>query len=353
MICCGFKGIHRNARKAVEASICGMTLLPDVYSNNKFTKILYLHCCLGECKKCCYQKEKMWLIEKNVKLLASNISCSWSRWVRPNNVETNSKKNANSKEEEKNKDEERKNVNGKKQKEKKKFKVLMIEEKTGTAIDLLNVYIEDIQVMRKHNFYNVWQTYQFMLNKANLQPNQIILVQDFARNFILDFQDKPKDFHWDHNQVTVHPTVIYRYCLTEGCDELVTEEIIHIMLDLKHNPLTITNFEEDIKFHRRSKNISYEEKFIWMDQAPTQYKSCCVFEGIDNSSTCITHHYYPVHHGKNPADGSSGHLKRKFIRYKKLRGKAIRVAQELFKVPLRIEHRRTRRGQMFTLLDKD
>ena len=206
----------------------------------------------------------------------------------------------------------------------------MIKEKSGTAIDLLNAYIEDLQVMRKHYFYNVWQTYQLVLNKANLQLNQIILVQDFARNFVLDFQDEPKDLHWDHNQVTVHLTVIYRCCLTEGCDELITEEIIHVTPDLKHDPLAVKNFEEDVEFHLRSKNISYEEKFIWVDQAPTQYKSCCVFEGIANSSTCITHHYYPVHHGKNPADGSSGHLKRKFIRYKELRGTAIRMAQELF-----------------------
>ena len=140
----------------------------------------------------------------------------------------------------------------------------MIEEKTGTAIDLLNAYIEDIQVMRKHHFYNVWQTYQSMLNKANLQPNQIILVQDFARNFVLDFQDEPKDLHWDHNQVTVHPTIIHRCCPTVGCDELVTEEIIHITPDLKHDPLAIKNFEEDVEFHLRSKNISYEEKFIWI-----------------------------------------------------------------------------------------
>ena len=67
-----------------------------------------------------------------------------------------------------------------------------------------------------------------------------------------------------------------------------------------------------------------------MDQAPTQYRSCYVFEDITNSSMCITHHYYPVCHGKNPADSSSGCLKRKFIRYKKSRGKAIRVAQKLF-----------------------
>ena len=108
MIWCGFKGIHRHARNAVEASICGMMLLPDVYSNNKFTEIPNLQCCLGKCKKCCYKKEKMRLIEKNGKLLASNISCLWFRWVRPNNVETNSKKNAKTKEEKQNKDEGRK-----------------------------------------------------------------------------------------------------------------------------------------------------------------------------------------------------------------------------------------------------
>ena len=50
MIWCGFKGIYRNARKAVEASICGMTLLSDIYSNNKFTKIPNMKCCLGECR---------------------------------------------------------------------------------------------------------------------------------------------------------------------------------------------------------------------------------------------------------------------------------------------------------------
>ena len=60
------------------------------------------------------------------------------------------------------------------------------------------------------------------------------------------------------------------------------------------------------------------------------YKSYHVFEGIANSLTCITHHYYPVLHGKNPADGLSGCLKGKFIRFKKSRGKTIRVAQELF-----------------------
>ena len=195
----------------------------------------------------------------------------------------------------------------------------MIQEKTGTVIDLLNAYIEDLQVMRKHHFYNIWQTYQFMLNKANLQPNQIILVQDFARNFVSDFQDKPKDLHWDHDQVTVHPTVLYRCCPNEGCDELVTEEIIQITPDLKHNPWAMKNFQEDVEFHLRSNNVKYEEKFIWTDQVPTQYKSCHVFEGIANSSTCITHHYYPAFAAekldtKEPEQGKCLHYQTR-IRY--------------------------------------
>ena len=126
MIRCGFQCIHRNARKAVEASIFGMTLLPDIYSNNKFHQNSESALLPWRMQEVLLPNRKMWLIKKNAKLLASNISCSWSRWVRPNNVGTNSKKNAKTKEEEKNKDEERKNVNGKKQKEKKKFKALMI-----------------------------------------------------------------------------------------------------------------------------------------------------------------------------------------------------------------------------------
>ena len=31
MIRCGFKGTYRNSRKTVEASICGITLVPDIY----------------------------------------------------------------------------------------------------------------------------------------------------------------------------------------------------------------------------------------------------------------------------------------------------------------------------------
>ena len=156
-------------------------------SNNKFTEIPNMQCCLGECKTYSYKREKMQLTEKNAKLLASNIICSWSRWVRPNNVETNSKKNAKTKEEEQNEDEERKNTNGKKQKEKKKFKTLMIQEKTGTMIDLLNAYIKDLQVMRKHHFYNIWQTYQFILNRAKFTAKPNNFSTRFCQEFCIRF----------------------------------------------------------------------------------------------------------------------------------------------------------------------
>ena len=36
------------------------------------------------------------------------------------------------------------------------------------------------------------------------------------------------------------------------------EEIIHITPDLKHDPLAIKHFEEDVEFHMRSNNVKYE-----------------------------------------------------------------------------------------------
>ena len=79
--------------------------------------------------------------------------------------------------------------------------------------------------------------FQFMLCQSNLQDDQILLIQDFARNFVIDFQDEPKTLHWFHDQVTVHPTICCFSCPKVGCHHLVTVEIIHVSTDLQHDPL--------------------------------------------------------------------------------------------------------------------
>ena len=60
---------------------------------------------------------------------------------------------------------------------------------TGTAFDLWFYYIKLLHDISSHHFNNCWQMFQFMLCQSNLQENQILLIQEFARNFVIDFQD--------------------------------------------------------------------------------------------------------------------------------------------------------------------
>ena len=172
--------------------------------------------------------------------------------------------------------------------------------------------------------------FQFMLCQSNLQDNQILLIQDFAQNFVIDFQDEPKTLHWSHDQVTVHPTICCFSCPKVGCHHLVTVEIIHVSTDLLHDPHAVAFFKKDALNYIRSQGISFDEVIEWTDQSPTQYKSRHIFTSVANNGMPTCHNYYPVKHGKNPADGASGRVKLTFKRGKLSREATIRNARELF-----------------------
>ena len=132
----------------------------------------------------------------------------------------------------------------------------------------------------------------------NLQEDQILLFQDFARNFVIDFQDEPKTLHWSHDQVTVHPTICCFSCPKVGCHHLVTVEIIHVSTDLQHDPHAVAFFKKDALNCIRSQGISFKEVIEWTDQSPTQYKSRHIFTSVANNGMPTCHNYYPVKHGK-------------------------------------------------------
>ena len=55
----------------------------------------------------------------------------------------------------------------------------------------------------------IWQLKQFNISLQNLCKGQVLLVHDFSQNLLLYAQDEVSAAHWDHEQVTLHPTVVY------------------------------------------------------------------------------------------------------------------------------------------------
>ena len=109
---------------------------------------------------------------------------------------------------------------------------------------LLNMYIMQLWEMSEHTFCAMCSYCQYKRAKTNLFPGCILLVHDFAQNYLCIHQNQPQALHWVHPQVTVHSPVAHYVCPRVNCDKLVTHEVVHVSDDLKHNAHLIKKFTQ-------------------------------------------------------------------------------------------------------------
>ena len=89
------------------------------------------------------------------------------------------------------------------------------------------------KTMAEHTFMASWNYVQYKQAKKNILPGDIIMVLDFAQNYLCLHQKEVQGLHWRHKQVTVMPTVVHYKCAR--CHQLTTHEIVHVSEDLKHD----------------------------------------------------------------------------------------------------------------------
>ena len=73
---------------------------------------------------------------------------------------------------------------------------------------LLDLYIDQLCSMSEHSFYATWNYIQYKKCKGNLEPGEVLIVHDFAQNYLCQHQHEPQGLHWILPQVTLHPTVV-------------------------------------------------------------------------------------------------------------------------------------------------
>ena len=79
---------------------------------------------------------------------------------------------------------------------------------TGNLKRLVCDYSTHLDSMSLHQFNKIYQLRQFNLCMKNLKKGQVLFVHDFSQNLLLYTQNEPQGCHWDHNQITIHPTVV-------------------------------------------------------------------------------------------------------------------------------------------------
>ena len=98
--------------------------------------------------------------------------------------------------------------------------------------------------MTEHVFMASWSYCQFQEAKKNILCGEVIVVHDFAQNYLSLLQNEPQGMHWEHKQVTLHPSVAIYKCLNEDCNKLVTHEVVNVSEDLKHDAHLVKHFQD-------------------------------------------------------------------------------------------------------------
>ena len=82
-------------------------------------------------------------------------------------------------------------------------------------------------------------------------------------NLLLCYQDEVGSKHWDHEQITLHPTSILFKCIT--CNDYVHKEAIHITLDKTHEHKAVQQFIQTTLHHLEQKGVELKEIIEFTD----------------------------------------------------------------------------------------
>ena len=91
-----------------------------------------------------------------------------------------------------------------------------------------------------HTFMASWNYVQYKQARKKILIGDVIMVHDFAQNYLCKHQKEVQGLHWRHKQVTVMLTVVHYRCVR--CHQLTSHEIVHVSEDLKHDAHLVKAF---------------------------------------------------------------------------------------------------------------
>ena len=180
-----------------------------------------------------------------------------------------------------------------------------------SADDFLSFLCEKLDSITLHSFIAKKQSQYLKELKEELSQNQVIVLVDFAENHNFLVQDEVQSYHWNSQQCTLHPVIIY-YQLV---NQVVEQSLCIIFDDLTHDVSFVYKvMSESISLNK--KLIQKLKKYIhyFSDGCAGQYKkekhflNLCLHK-IDFNVDCVWN-FFATSHAKSPCDGIGGTVKK-------------------------------------------
>ena len=181
--------------------------------------------------------------------------------------------------------------------------------------EFVDLLVYSIDSLSTHSFVARSQSRQLKAEKEKLDKDTCIILLDFAENYHYLVQDEVQGFHWNKDQFTLHPAVLY---YRNEAGEVVHSCFSFISDDLNHDTSFVYRLQELLCNFLRETMPNIKTIKYWSDGCAGQYKNyknminLCMHQ--EDFGLNATWSFFATSHGKSPCDGVGGTVKRKIAR---------------------------------------
>ncbi|KAI8442485.1 hypothetical protein MSG28_005977 [Choristoneura fumiferana] len=188
------------------------------------------------------------------------------------------------------------------------------EETVKDSVQFLQTFEKDMISFKKHVYNIKIQFHNFRECLSKLQPNECAIVVDFSENFNCKYHEEIQSHHFggSRKQVSLHTVMVYIF---NPDTKYTAHSFCTISSSNCHQPAAIWAHLEPIMQWIRKEYTLVDTIHFFSDGPSTQYRQKQNFyllctRYFDFGFAAVTWSFFEAGHGKGPADGIGGFLKR-------------------------------------------
>lgn len=186
-----------------------------------------------------------------------------------------------------------------------------LETRIACCTDFVDEFCDKAKRLLQYHFIAKQQSRFLKSQKENLQDAECLVICDFAENYAFIAQDAAPGFHWNNDQATIYPVVVY---YKEG-GQVLHKSLVIISECLSHDAVAVQVFTRIVVDFIKNEITKTPKRIIYFsDGAPQQFKNCKNFINLyyhnEDFAVFAEWHFFATAHGKGPCDGVGGTLKR-------------------------------------------
>ena len=184
---------------------------------------------------------------------------------------------------------------------------------TADVDDFIELLVYSVDKLTTHSFITRSQAQHLKQRKEEIRETECIILLDFAENYHYVVQDEIQGYHWNKDQCTMHPVVVY----------FNTDNVLHhislciISDDLEHDTCFAHELQRIVMLYIKDNLPQIKSVDHFSDSCAGQHKNYKAFLNLCHHKSDFdidaTWAFFATSHGKSPCDRIGSTVKCKIL----------------------------------------